>query len=127
MISRRVVKSTCDALYSTRKLSVSAALNATKFTTSLNIFDRETKRKQKEFTCSLPNYKDYEYVKEEVGYRVADRVFDIKRSLDSIVDLGCQRGYVSKHLTKVSISHLLNHHRNKLNTSRSLSLFEGNR
>lgn len=73
-----------------------------KYTTSLNIFDRKTKCSQKNLTASDPNYRDYEYIKEEVGYRVADRVFDIKRTFDNILDLGCQRGYVSKHLTKVN-------------------------
>lgn len=77
-----------------------------KYTTSLNIFDRETKRQQKNWTCSHPNYKQFEYVKEEVGYRMADRVFDIKRSLDTVLDLGCQRGYVSKHLTNDTVKKL---------------------
>ena len=67
---------------------------------SLNVFDRETKRIQRTRTAIDPNYKDYEYVKAEVGYRVADRVFDIKRSFNNVLDLGCQRGYVSKHITK---------------------------
>lgn len=87
-----------------RSFSSTAFRNAEKYTNSLNIFDRESKRRQKNLTCAAANYKDYEYVKSEVGYRVADRVFDIKRSFDSILDLGCQRGYVSKHLTKVGIS-----------------------
>jgi NADH dehydrogenase [ubiquinone] 1 alpha subcomplex assembly factor 5 len=59
---------------------------------SLNVFDRETKRIQRIRTAIDPNYKDYEYVKAEVGYRVADRVFDIKRSFNTVLDLGCQRG-----------------------------------
>ena len=67
---------------------------------SLNVFDRETKRLQRIRTANDPNYKDYEYIKSEVGYRVADRVFDIKRTFNAVLDLGCQRGYVSKHLTK---------------------------
>lgn len=68
---------------------------------SLYIFDREAKRVQRNRTSFDPDYKHYEYVKSEVGYRVADRVFDIKRNFDTILDLGCQRGYVSKNLTKV--------------------------
>lgn len=68
---------------------------------SLNVFDRETKRAQRNRIVTQPDYKQYEYVKEEIGYRVADRIFDIKRSFNTMLDLGCQRGYVSKHLTKV--------------------------
>ncbi|CAF0721073.1 unnamed protein product [Brachionus calyciflorus] len=70
---------------------------------NLNIFDRETKKLQRNRTAYDPNYKDYEYIKSEVGYRVADRVFDIKRNFNSIIDLGCQRGYVSKNLTKETV------------------------
>lgn len=77
--------------------------NTTKFTNTLNIFDRESKRIQKNLTCSNLNYREHEYIKDEIGFRVADRVFDIKRSFDTILDLGCQRGHVSKHLTKVNI------------------------
>lgn len=72
-----------------------------RYSSTINVFDRNTKRIQRDRSCLAPNYQDYEYVKSEIGYRVADRVFDVKRSFDSILDLGCQRGYVSKHLTKV--------------------------
>jgi hypothetical protein len=70
-------------------------------TSSMNIFDRNVKLIQRNKTALHPNYKDFDYVKEEIGARVADRIFDIKRSFNTILDLGCQRGYVSKHLTKV--------------------------
>lgn len=89
-----------------RDLNISNILarqSTMKTTTSLNIFDRETKKLQRNRTCLDPDYKHYEYVKSEVGYRVADRVFDIKRDFNSILDLGCQRGYVSKHLTKETV------------------------
>ena len=103
MFGRLVVRSSCQIRsrpFSTR----SSRLDAAKYTTSLNIFDRETKRKQKNLTCAHPDYKQFEYVKEEIGYRIADRVFDIKRSFDNVLDLGCQRGYVTKHITKVCSS-----------------------
>ena len=53
-----------------------------------------------------PDYKNYEYLFDEVGFRVADRVFDIKRSFDKVLDLGCSRGYVAKHLTKETVKKL---------------------
>lgn len=68
---------------------------------SMNIFDREVKRIQRNRIALDPKSTDYDYVKEEVGYRVADRIFDIKRSFNTILDLGCQKGFVSKHLTNV--------------------------
>ena len=81
--------------------STSASLE---YSSSLYIFDRNVKRMQRDRAANEPNHKDYEYVKSEVGYRVADRIFDIKRSFNNILDLGCQRGYVSKHLTKDTVN-----------------------
>ncbi len=78
------------------------SLATTTTTTSLRIFDRNSKRIQRERTAHDPHATHCDYVKEEIGARVADRVFDIKRSFDNLLDLGCQRGYVSKHLEKVS-------------------------
>ena len=71
-------------------------------TNSMYIFDRNVKRMQRNRTLTDPNYKDYEYIKSDVGWRVADRVFDIKRSFDTVLDLGCQRGYVTQHLDTVN-------------------------
>ena len=39
----------------------------------------------------------------QIGWRVADRVFDIKRQFDTVLDLGCGKGYVFKHFDKASI------------------------
>jgi len=55
---------------STRKYSSS------KIITSLDIFDRNVKKIHRNLTAVDPNNADYDYVKEEVGYRVADRIFD---------------------------------------------------
>lgn len=51
----------------------------------MNIFDRNTKRKQKDWAAKAKDANVYDYIKEEVGYRLADRVYDIKRSDDEIV------------------------------------------
>lgn len=67
----------------------------------MNIFDRNLKKLQRNQAALDPHNADYDYIKSEVGYRVADRVFDIKRSFNNVLDLGCQKGYVSKHLTQV--------------------------
>lgn len=48
----------------------------------------------------------YDYLKEEVGYRVADRVFDIKRQFEKAADLGCNRGFLSRHILAESVKHL---------------------
>nr|CAD7432827.1 unnamed protein product [Timema monikensis] len=49
----------------------------------------------------------YDYLKEEVGYRLADRVFDIKRKFRVAANLGCGRGYVSKHIVPESVDELI--------------------
>lgn len=48
----------------------------------------------------------YDYLKEEIGYRVADRVFDIKREFEAGADLGCNRGFLSRHILAESVKHL---------------------
>ena len=41
-----------------------------------------------------------------MGYRLADRVLDIKRKMKVCVDLGSGRGYVTRHLTGNSVEKL---------------------
>lgn len=64
----------------------------------MNVFDRKTKIRQKEVASANPDFEKYLYIKEEFGQRLADRVFDVKRSFDLAIDVGCGRGHVSKHL-----------------------------
>ncbi|KNC23023.1 hypothetical protein FF38_12171 [Lucilia cuprina] len=71
-----------------------------------NIFDRNSKKLQKERAAKSDDVELYDYLKEEVGYRVADRVFDIKREFDNAADLGCNRGFLSRHILAESVKHL---------------------
>ncbi|XP_044756328.1 arginine-hydroxylase NDUFAF5, mitochondrial [Coccinella septempunctata] len=71
------------------------------------IFDRYTKSLQRERASSAQDVNLYDYLKDEVGYRIADRVFDIKRKFTLAADIGCGRGYVSKHLSKESVDQLI--------------------
>lgn len=64
----------------------------------MNVFDRDAKLLQKWRASKLENPQIYQYLKDEVGYRLADRVFDIKRKFGKVVDLGCGRGSVSKNI-----------------------------
>lgn len=65
------------------------------------IFDRKTKRIQKDFFSSLSGDSDvYEYVKNGIAYQIADRIADVSREFPLALDLGCGRGFVSRHLTK---------------------------
>lgn len=69
----------------------------------MNVFDRKTKRKQRNQTAHLPNYTVYDYLKDEVGWRMADRVFDIKRKFDVALDVGCGRGHIARHILEDTV------------------------
>ncbi|XP_066999611.2 arginine-hydroxylase NDUFAF5, mitochondrial [Anabrus simplex] len=96
-------------LNSFRRLSSSPGFFQVKSTVdaTVNIFDRQAKLLQKERAARCPEVKVYDYLKEEVGFRLADRVFDIKRKFKCAVDLGCGRGYVSKHISSDSVEQLI--------------------
>lgn len=67
----------------------------------MNVFDRQAKRLQKERAALGYGGEDvsvYDYIKDEFGFRLSDRIFDIKRKFKTAVDLGCGRGHVTKHL-----------------------------
>ncbi|THD27060.1 NADH dehydrogenase [ubiquinone] 1 alpha subcomplex assembly factor [Fasciola hepatica] len=70
----------------------------------MNVFDRETKLQQRNRTAALPDPHTYDYIRDEVAYRLADRVCDISRRFVIGVDLGCGRGHLSKYITNESIN-----------------------
>nr|CAG4644120.1 EOG090X09JT [Lepidurus arcticus] len=73
----------------------------------MNVFDRQTKQKQKNVAAKSPEVEVYDYLKEEIGFRLADRIFDIKKHFPNALDLGCSRGYVSRHITDDCIGHIV--------------------
>uniref|UniRef100_A0A8D0D851 Arginine-hydroxylase NDUFAF5, mitochondrial n=1 Tax=Sander lucioperca TaxID=283035 RepID=A0A8D0D851_SANLU len=44
---------------------------------TMNVFNREMKKQQKQWSASLQDGHQYDYLRDEVGGRVADRVYDI--------------------------------------------------
>ncbi|XP_037955617.1 arginine-hydroxylase NDUFAF5, mitochondrial-like [Teleopsis dalmanni] len=64
------------------------------------------KNYKKERAAINPNVELYDYLKEEVGFRLADRIFDIKREIKCAADIGCNRGFLSKHVLAESVGHL---------------------
>ncbi|XP_036604005.1 arginine-hydroxylase NDUFAF5, mitochondrial isoform X2 [Trichosurus vulpecula] len=66
----------------------------------VNVFDRVLKRKQKNWAAQQLEHHKYDYLKEEVGGRVADRVYDIARDFPLALDVGSGRGYIAHHLNK---------------------------
>lgn len=55
---------------------------------TMNIFDRKAKILQKERAARSDDFQQAEYIKEEIGWRTADRVFDIKRTFKNAIELG---------------------------------------
>lgn len=83
-----------------RMITVSATVNQESV---MNVFDRMAKRKQRNRTAFLENYSVYDYIKDEVGWRLADRMCDVKRKFDVALDLGCGRGHIAKNVLQDNI------------------------
>ncbi|KAB7496015.1 NADH dehydrogenase [ubiquinone] 1 alpha subcomplex assembly factor 5 [Armadillidium nasatum] len=73
---------------------------------SVEVFDRNAKLLQRERSASMEDHKVFDYIKEEVGYRLADRILDIKKDFGEGLDLGCGKGFVSRHIMDVSLKKL---------------------
>ncbi|XP_059608963.1 arginine-hydroxylase NDUFAF5, mitochondrial [Phlebotomus argentipes] len=73
----------------------------------VNIFDREAKKLQRERAALREDVDLYDYIKDEVGFRLADRVFDVKKQFKVGVDLGTNRGFVSRHILADTVEHLI--------------------
>ena len=69
-----------------------------------NVFDRRAKLLQQERAAARADVESYDFLKEEVGYRVADRVLDVAKKMEVGVDLGSGRGWVLRHLTSHSVA-----------------------
>ncbi|XP_053430272.1 arginine-hydroxylase NDUFAF5, mitochondrial [Nycticebus coucang] len=89
-----------------RQVASSVSLPGGTSPRALNIFDRDLKRKQKNWAARQPEPMKFDYLKEEVGSRIADRVCDIARDFSLALDLGCGRGYIAQHLSKETIGKL---------------------
>lgn len=55
---------------------------------TVNIFDRNTKSLQRERAALAEDVNLYDYLKDEIGFRLADRIFDIKRKFKLAADIG---------------------------------------
>lgn len=74
---------------------------------TLAIFDRETKRKQRDWAAVQSDFDRAQSIKDEIAYRVADRVYDLTRFNDVCLDLGSGPGYIAPHLIKENIGLLI--------------------
>lgn len=95
------------ARLSIRRLGTSRANLALPPNSVMNVFNRDHKLLQRERAARAEDVELYDYVKEEVGYRLSDRIFDVKRQFKKALDLGCGRGYVSKNIISDNVEELI--------------------
>lgn len=74
--------------------------------TVMNVFDRNAKRKQRDRAAGAQNVEVYDYLKDEIAYRMVDRIRDVTRKFPVAVDLGCGRGLMANYLTEDEIGTL---------------------
>jgi len=68
-------------------------------TSTVAVFDRALKRRQRNWALKLPDSQYYDYLRIEAAERLCDRLEDIKRSFPLALELGCHRGHVYKVLS----------------------------
>ncbi|XP_051237291.1 arginine-hydroxylase NDUFAF5, mitochondrial isoform X1 [Dicentrarchus labrax] len=73
---------------------------------TMNVFNREMKKRQKNWAGSLQDGQQYDYLRDEVGSRVADRVYDIARTFPLALDLGGGKGHIAEHLSQEVVERL---------------------
>ncbi|CAG8468143.1 22600_t:CDS:10 [Gigaspora rosea] len=66
---------------------------------AFTVFDRKAKKLQRNRAAlDIETSKQVDYLKDEVAHRLVDRLLDIKRNYDTIVDLGCGCGHIVKYM-----------------------------
>lgn len=48
----------------------------------------------------------YDYIRAEIGERVVDRIFDLTKEVKVAAEIGCNRGFISRHDLSDTIEHL---------------------
>ncbi|PAV61949.1 hypothetical protein WR25_19054 isoform A [Diploscapter pachys] len=71
------------------------------------VFDRNLKRKQRDWAVKQPDFAKAQYLKEEVGWRIADKVFDLTKFNPLVLDIGCGPGHISPHLIKENVGKII--------------------
>uniref|UniRef100_A0A1I7XY54 Arginine-hydroxylase NDUFAF5, mitochondrial n=1 Tax=Steinernema glaseri TaxID=37863 RepID=A0A1I7XY54_9BILA len=65
------------------------------------------KLQQRNWAATSPDYDVCQYVKDEIAYRVADKVYDLTKFNEVCLDLGCGGGHIAPNLIKENVGMLL--------------------
>ncbi|CAK5072964.1 unnamed protein product [Meloidogyne enterolobii] len=71
------------------------------------VFDRETKRKQRNWSATQSEFELTRFIRDEFGYRLADKVFDLLKKNTVCIDLGCGAGHIGMHLIRENVGCLI--------------------
>ncbi|KAH8555674.1 S-adenosyl-L-methionine-dependent methyltransferase [Umbelopsis sp. PMI_123] len=72
------------------------------------VFHRDTKRMQKDRAAfNVEESRIVDYLKDEIAARVADRLLDIKRNFNTVVDLGSGCGHIVKHIDSDTVDKVI--------------------
>uniref|UniRef100_A0A3Q3QDM1 Arginine-hydroxylase NDUFAF5, mitochondrial n=1 Tax=Monopterus albus TaxID=43700 RepID=A0A3Q3QDM1_MONAL len=73
---------------------------------TVNVFNREMKKRQKNWAASLQDSHQYDYLRDEVSSRVADRIYDVARTFPLALDIGAGKSHIAGHLSKEMVERL---------------------
>ncbi|CAD5209682.1 unnamed protein product [Bursaphelenchus okinawaensis] len=93
--------------YTYTRLSTSCYSSASTVPSNVKVFDREVKRRQRNWAAKSKDFEAAQYLRRECGERIADRVFDLTKFNEVCIDLGCGAGYIAPHLIKENIGKMI--------------------
>ncbi|KAG7453701.1 arginine-hydroxylase NDUFAF5, mitochondrial [Solea senegalensis] len=72
----------------------------------MKVFDRRMKRRQRSWSARQEDTELYDYLRDEVGSRLADRVHDVARTFPLALDVGGGKNHITQHLSKDVVERL---------------------
>uniref|UniRef100_A0A915M9I9 Glycine hydroxymethyltransferase n=1 Tax=Meloidogyne javanica TaxID=6303 RepID=A0A915M9I9_MELJA len=67
----------------------------------------KTKRKQRNWSANQSGFELTRFIRDEFGYRLADKVFDLLKKNTVCIDLGCGAGHIGMHLIRENVGCLI--------------------
>uniref|UniRef100_A0A915MVF3 Uncharacterized protein n=1 Tax=Meloidogyne javanica TaxID=6303 RepID=A0A915MVF3_MELJA len=67
----------------------------------------KTKRKQRNWSANQSGFELTRFIRDEFGYRLADKVFDLLKKNTVCIDLGCGSGHIGMHLIRENVGCLI--------------------